>query len=248
MTGQEVIKAATEVGFALLQNGAEIYRVEQSVTFICNAYGITEVHVFAVHSTLFVSITDRNEEFSTKIRRTYTSGSNFDKVDKLNALSRYICEQKPEYEQIKAKLREIENAKPRSFKTLCFAAAMTALFFCLFFKGDLADALCAGAIGGLLQLGIYFLDKLENNGFIRSVLGAMFSTAMSKLVVLLGLAHHFEAVNIGVLMLLVPGLALTISMRDFLASDYISGIAKLAEALMTAACIAIGVAMVTLIW
>ncbi len=248
MTGQEVIKAATEVGFALLQNGAEVSRVEQSVTFICKAYGIKEVHVFALHSTLFVSITDENEEFSTKIRRTYTSGSNFDKVDKLNALSRYICETKPEYDAIKASLREIDGIKPHSLKTLCFAGCITALFFCLFFKGDLADALCAGVIGGLLELGITLLDKIESNGFIRSVLGAIFSTAMSKLVVVLGLAHHFDLVNIGVLMLLVPGLALTISMRDFLASDYVSGIAKLSEALVTAVCIAIGVAMVTLIW
>lgn len=248
MNGQEVIKAATEVGFALLTNGAEIYRVEQSVSFICKAYGVTQVHVFAVHSTLFVSISCENEEFSTKIRRTYTAGSDFDKVDKLNDLSRRICEEKPEYEEIKRRLKEIENAPTHSRWMLHFAGFIAALFFCLFFKGDLADALCAGVIGFLLQFGIYYLDKLESNGFIRSILGAIFSTAMSKLAVTLGLAHNFGAVNIGVLMLLVPGLALTISMRDFLASDYISGIAKLSEALMTAVCIAIGVSMVTLIW
>ncbi len=243
-----MIKAATEVGFALLNNGAEISRVEQSVMFICKAYGIREVHVFALHSTLFVSITDENEEFSTKLRRTYTAGSNFDKVDKLNALSRRICEQKPSYDEIKKALCAIENTKPRSKRTLIFAAFITALFFSLFFGGNLPDALCSGVIGGLLELGILYLDRLEENGFVRSVLGAIFSTAMSKLAVVLGLATHFDMVNIGVLMLLVPGLALTIGMRDFLASDYVSGIAKLAEALMTATCIAIGVAVVNLIW
>lgn len=248
MTGQEIIKAATEVGFCLLRNGAEVYRVEQSVDFICRAYGVAEVHVFAVHSTLFVSISYENEDFSTKIRRTYHIATNFDKVDKLNALSRKICDEKPEYAEIKRLLREIDTAPAYPQWVINLGGLVAALFFCLFFGGNAADAIAAGVIGCLLEVGIFYLDKLENNGFVRNILGAAFSTAMSKFVVMLGLAQKFDAVNIGVLMLLVPGLALTISMRDFLESDYISGIAKLAEALMTAVCIAIGVTVVVLIW
>lgn len=248
MTGQEIIKVATEVAFALLKNGAEIYRVEQTVDFICKAYGVTEVHAFALHSTLFVSICFEDDEFSTKIRRTYFVGSDFDKVDKLNALSRYICENKPEYAEIKQRLKEITQGKTYSKWMIAVAGLIAAFFFTLFYKGDIFDAACAGIIGFLLKIGLHYLSKLETNGFICSVMGAVFSTAMSKLVSEIGLGHNFGAINIGVLMLLVPGLALTTSMRDFLASDYISGIAKLSEALITAVCIAIGVTVVVLIW
>ena len=46
---------------------------------------------------------------------------------------------------------------------------------------------------------------------------------------------------IGMLMNLVPGIALTNAMREFIASDLISGMIKFAEAVITAIGIAIGV-------
>lgn len=248
MTGKEIISAATDVGFALLRYGAEIYRVEQSVMYICKAYGASEVHVFAVHSTLFVSAVMDGEEYATKIRRTFVTDSNLEKVDLLNDLSRTICKEKPELWQIKQRLKMIEQKPSHPRWLIDVAGFIAGFFFCLFFKGTFLDALCAGIIGFLLEELLFYLDRLESNGFIRATFGAIFCTAVSKLSVLIGLGQHYDLVNIGALMLLVPGLALTISMRDFLASDYISGIAKLAEALMTAVCIAVGVTVVLMIW
>ncbi len=248
MTGREIINAATDVGFMLLRYGAEVSRVEQSVTFICKAYEVEDVDVFALHSALFVTVTDKGETFSTKIKRTYSPGSDLSKVDKLNALSRRICAEKLEYDEIKRCLAEIEGEKSYSRITLCIAASVSAVFFTLLFGGGLSDCICAGVIGLLLQFGIYYIDRLESNGFIRTTIGAIFSTLAAKCCVVLGLASNFDVVNIGVLMLLVPGLALTIGMRDFLASDFLSGMAKLAEALLTAVCIAIGVIFVIIIW
>lgn len=46
---------------------------------------------------------------------------------------------------------------------------------------------------------------------------------------------------IGMLMNLVPGIALTNAMREFIAADLISGMIKFAEAVVTAIGIAIGV-------
>lgn len=247
MNGKEILQAATEVGFALLRYGAEINRVEESVIYICEAYGMKNVHVFAVHSTLFVSLTDENEEYSTKIRRTFVSASDLDKVDRLNDLSRTICKDKPDPDTVMKALKEIEEKPSYPQWVMWLAGFLAGFAFCLFFKGSFWDALCAGVIGFLLEILLFLLDKLESNGFIRAAFGAIFCTAMSHLVAFLGLARDAAVVNIGVLMLLVPGLALTISMRDFLASDYISGIAKLAEALMTAVCIAIGVVLVNMI-
>ena len=46
---------------------------------------------------------------------------------------------------------------------------------------------------------------------------------------------------LGMLMNLVPGIALTNAMREFIAADLISGMIKFAEAVVTAIGIAIGV-------
>ena len=53
---QELLDIATRVGVSLLQNGAEIYRVEDSIRRIVAAYGVKEVDVFAVPTTIIVTI------------------------------------------------------------------------------------------------------------------------------------------------------------------------------------------------
>jgi uncharacterized membrane protein YjjP (DUF1212 family) len=47
-------------------------------------------------------------------------------------------------------------------------------------------------------------------------------------------------VTIGVLMLLVPGAALTNAMREIMAGDILSGISRIAEVLLLASAIALG--------
>ena len=45
---EEVLDTAILVGYNLLRNGAEIYRVEQSIVYICTAYGMQEIEAFAI--------------------------------------------------------------------------------------------------------------------------------------------------------------------------------------------------------
>ena len=53
--------------------------------------------------------------------------------------------------------------------------------------------------------------------------------------------------SIGTLMILTPGMAITNSLRDIIRGDYASGVARLAEALLIAASIAIGVGIILII-
>ena len=61
-----------------------------------------------------------------------------------------------------------------------------------------------------------------------------------------GIFHKFIGVNvesviIGVMMPFVPGIAVTNAARDFLTSDYMSGTARIVDAIMQALAVAIGV-------
>ena len=51
MTSNELIDISVDIGAALLENGAEIYRVEESIARICYAYGATETNIYAVLSS-----------------------------------------------------------------------------------------------------------------------------------------------------------------------------------------------------
>lgn len=52
-----------------------------------------------------------------------------------------------------------------------------------------------------------------------------------------------DKVVIGAIMPSVPGIALTTSIRDFYNGDYLSGTIHLIDALLTALCIAVGIAL-----
>ena len=88
-----------------------------------------------------------------------------DKVYKLNALCRQICEQIPEYGEIMVRLQEIEQGPVYSMPMQYFGFGMISAFFTLFYGGVLVDAAAAFVLGVLLKVVIHQLEKLEAAGW-----------------------------------------------------------------------------------
>ena len=106
---KEILAASTALGFDILSHGAETYRVEESITRMCAAYGYQNADVFVIPSSIVVTITDDTGAYLTRTRRILSRDTDLDKVDKLNALCRQICAETPEYEEIVARLQKIEE-------------------------------------------------------------------------------------------------------------------------------------------
>lgn len=89
MEDKKLLRLVSEIGFDMLSYGGEIYRVEETVKRICFAYGMDGVDVFAIPTTIIVSITRQDETYS-RTRRLASKGTDLDKVDRLNNLSRRL--------------------------------------------------------------------------------------------------------------------------------------------------------------
>ena len=87
------------------------------------------------------------------------------------------------------------------------------------------------------------MEWLQATAFFINIVGGFATATLALLAVRLGVADNMDKMIIGTLMNLVPGLALTNSMRDFIAGDVIAGMMKMTEALLVATGIAIGVAL-----
>ncbi len=96
----------------------------------------------------------------------------------------------------------------------------------------------------LLQLFLDTLRQQKSSKFITNILGSAFATLLALLALLLGVPIHYDKVIIGDIMPLVPGIALTTSIRDFFNGDYLSGAIHMIDAILTAFCIAVGVGTV----
>ena len=95
-------------------------------------------------------------------------------------------------------------------------------------------------IGILTKSLSLFLNKSSlNEFFINSICGALISI-YSILLLNLGIIGDLNKVVAGSIMLLVPGLSLTNSIRDILEGQLLAGLSKAAEALFIGISTAVG--------
>lgn len=240
MDYEQFLNIVTEVGYDLLRNGAEIYRVEDSVERICKAYGIAEVGIFAISTCIFISIQDERGRSFSRVKRVRQRRTDLDKIQRLNALCREICSGLPPVEEIPGKLKEIEAGRFYRLPWHVAGYALEAFGFTLMFGGDIVDALIAAVGGALLRLLVWLLESWNANFFFVKIIGSMLGAAIPLLIFRMGFPVHTDKIIIGTLMNLVPGVALTNFMRDLMAEDFVSGLMKLTEALLIATGMALG--------
>ena len=86
--------------------------------------------------------------------------------------------------------------------------------------------------------------KLEVQNIVLTVLSSAAAALCAVTLTSLGLGASIDKISIGNIMLLIPGLAFTISVRDIISGDTISGLLGVCEALLRAMAIAAGFAIV----
>lgn len=237
-----LLELATDLGYELAMSGAETFRVEESVSRILAAYGIN-AEVFAIPNYLIVSTSGQDSEPITRMRRIGFHGNDLDNVERLSALSRALCSQTPppaEARQWLDDLHKSHRAYPPSIQYLGYFLGASG--FSLFFNGNWMDALCAGICGMLIGLVNSFTDRLKANPFFSTIASSFLMGLLAYIMGIIGLAPSPDAVIIGALMILVPGLLFTNSMRDFIYGDTNSGINRLIQVFLVAAAIALGTA------
>ena len=103
---KQALYAAMAVGEAILEYGGEVSRVEDSIQRICSSYGFIRTDVFCITSTIIsTAYTKNNEAFTQSCRITHI-GNDFDKLGRVNDLSRIICRERTDPEKVLARLKE----------------------------------------------------------------------------------------------------------------------------------------------
>ncbi len=247
---KKILIFALKTGEMLMQNGAEIYRIEDTIARICNACGIPYAEAFVTTTGIFLSLDDGNEasEIFTFQKRIRGANTNLDKISKINQMSRDLVENRLSLEQGIEKLNEISKEEPYPFAVRAFGAALTASFFALMFGGEIEDFFVTAVIGALSYGLSVFFEKIESNYFIKGFCSTAFATFLTIISIQLKLGINMDAIIIGTLMIFVPGMAITNAIRDFLTGDTISGIARTVEAFFIAVSLAVGVGIVLRLW
>lgn len=243
LDNEAVLDFAVEVGYQLQMAGGEIYRVEESVNRLLAAYGAQQGEVFAIPNCITASMTLEGRPL-TRVRRVEAHGTDIWRLEAVNDLCRRLCRQPVPVEEARERLTTILAEEPRyPAWVILLAHFVGAAGFALFFGGGALDALCAGACGISIGLTVWLADALGANLFIKTIASGGISALLALLLAGLGLGRNVDCVTIGALMILVPGVALTNAVRDIMVGDMVSGLSKLAEAVLIAIAIALGTGM-----
>ncbi len=246
---REFLFNALNIGEQMLRSGAEIYRVEDSIRRICTAYGAERVEVFVITTNIVVTVYSPLFGAVTQTRRIVSTSYDLTRLTRLNSLSRRICAKMPTFDAVEHKLDEICSEKPLlSEHAKIPVYALISLSFTLFFGGSALDAAASAVIGIFLKCMEYVSRFLELPPMVAAVFWSFCGGLLANTAVALGLGENAGMISIGNIMLLIPGMQLTNSIRDVFSGDTLSAMLGFCNAFLLAALIALGFAMPTLIF
>ena len=240
MQPEQLLTCALDIGEQMLISGAEIGRVEDSVRHICSAYGCVRTDVFTITSSIVVSIEDADRNFYTQSRRITATSTDLTRLDKLNALSRRISATCPDYDFVQSQLAQICTEKRYNLWVEALASALFAGTFAVFFGGTWMDGLVAAPIGFCLRFVTWLLQRARMNQIFTNVVASFLMCFTAIALTRNGIGNNVNMIIIGNIMLLIPGIALTNSLRDMISGDILSGMLRFFDAVLVAAAIAAG--------
>ena len=239
----EYLYQILDIGQYMLQSGGEVSRVEDSIRRLCLSFGAERADVFTITSSIVVTIYAKHFGAVTQTRRITGSQDDLHRLELLNQLSRRICAEHLSLEETRAALRELENVPQYGFGIQVLSYALASSSFSLFFGGSWLDAVASGVIGVLLKCSDRLIRQTKANAFLSALLCSCLGGLLAGLAVRFHLGDNVEMISIGNIMLLIPGVALTNSLRDMFSGNTISGLMRCIEAVLLALTIAFGFAL-----
>ena len=188
-------------------------------------------------------------ENPTKLVRISERSTDLNKVTLVNGISRQISAGELSAKEALTSLKEIERAgHTYPIWLQIFSAFISSGCFLIMFQGQWNDFLLACLAGGLGFSALIYLHKLLEMKFFAEFLSSFIIGVVAILTVRTGIGLEVDKIIIGSVMPLVPGLLITNAVRDLIAGHLMAGVAKGAEAFLTAFAIGIGIAATFIIF
>lgn len=241
LKSKQVLHFAVRAGEIMLKSGAETYRVEDTISRILRSNGFYTVETFVIPTCIIATIDHDNIELTTYVKRVKNRSTRLDKIALINTLSRQYVDAKVSTTDALTEVEKIDVKPSYTSRTIVAATGVSSGFFSLMFGGNHIDFIPALLIGFTIALVKIWLDKRQVTSYLIYFLSGFTIGISVVLTDWLISSLNVDAVVIGSIMPLVPGVAFTNAIRDMIGDELISGLSRGAEALFVAVCIAAGV-------
>ena len=238
---------AITAGEIVLENGGETYRAEDTVVHIATALGAKQASAFVTPTVVIFSCVDADGVHHTVMRRIFRRNTNMLKLTQINDLSRRLVKRgkTSNPKQVRTLLRRIIDAKEYPAPFIVLMGALSSMFFTFMLEGSILDGTASFIIGAAMRGMLIFFEGAiaERSTFLISLVSGAVISVLSAAAGFLPLGVEPQLVLGGSIMQVVPGLALVNGIRDIIAGDFISGGARMLDALTVALGLSVGSAL-----
>lgn len=248
MDPEDLLLFAADAARLMLESGGETYRAEDVAMDIVRSQGGEEVDCFALSTGLMLSFTGVDGKVHSIIRRIKARGMNLEKASRIDTMVKDLRTDKIDIQEAMRRFSEIERLRERPAATRMLVSAIGAGFFALLFGGSPIDAIAAAIAGIAVARLILGFQRTKLPEFLTSLTGGALAVFSAFGFQALGLRINPDIVTIGIMMLLVPGVAITNAIRDLIAGDLVAGMARSVDAFITAASISVGAGGAYALW
>ena len=228
-------------GRIMMQSGAETYRVEDTMLRMARSQNMFDAQSYVTPTGIIFSL---GKTQPTRITSISTRITDLHRISLVNSISRKLTSQMITLEQAYDELKKIEKTNfflPMWIQVLAASVGSAAIM--IMFKGIWSDVPIAMIAGGTGHYIVSIVHEKTKVKFFSEFTAALVVAIIATVAVRYNFGQIIDRIIIGSVMPLVPGLVITNAVRDLMAGHFTAGVAKGAEALLTAFAIGFGVAL-----
>ncbi|MGL6106219.1 threonine/serine exporter family protein [Romboutsia sp.] len=240
---KDVLRLATFIGQLMLANGAETFRVDDTVKRICKSRGFSHINVFMAPNTIIVS-DDRFDGY-TFMKVIENRCINLNKIDLLNDFSRkFVSQTEMCIDEAIETLIKLDEVRHHSQIAINIWTAIGSSSFAVLVGGDNVITFMLTLITSVMAMIIFNkVKKISNIPVFATLVSSMIIGFCGVGLVELGILETPKMLIVGSIMPLLPGVPFLKAIRDLVSGELMSGVGRAIDAGIIATGIAVGIGM-----
>jgi uncharacterized membrane protein YjjP (DUF1212 family) len=231
-----------ELASALHRYGTPAHRLEGTLASMAEILGI-KIQVFSTPTSIIIGFGEPSDH-RTSLLRMEPGAHNLEKLSLVDGLAGRVAQGVLLPDEALLELRAIDAAPDRMGAALIVLSypMATAAATTLFGGGwvDMGVAALSGFLIGILAL---YVPRTPSGGRLFEFVAASVAGSVAHVASTMGIGATYEAVMLASIIVLVPGLTLTIAMTEIATRNLVSGTARLTASMMVFLQIIFGIAL-----